>query len=81
MTQGLREHSTTNATHHFKGAQFPASKEDLLVRARDNGPGQDTLEMLESFPKGKKFESPADVVAAHQESDRASQTGILERKP
>jgi hypothetical protein len=81
MTQGLREHSAANATHHFKGARFPSSKEDLLVRARDNGAGQDTLEVLESFPKGKKFESLADVVAAYQESDQAPQSGILERKP
>jgi hypothetical protein len=51
------------------------------VRARDNGAGQDTLEVLESFPKGKKFESLADVVAVYQESDQAPQSGIHERKP
>jgi hypothetical protein len=80
MSQGIGEHSAVNATHHFKGAQFPASKEDLLLRARDNGAGQDTLEVLESFPNGGKFESLADVVSAFKQSDQVPQTGILERK-
>jgi hypothetical protein len=81
MTQGFGEHSAANAMHHLKGAQFPASKEDLLVRARDNGAGQDTLEVLQSFPTGKKFESLADVVSAYKESEQTPETGILERKP
>jgi Protein of unknown function (DUF2795) len=81
MTQGFGEPSAANATHHLKGAQFPASKEDLLVRARDNGAGQDTLEALESFPTRTKFESLADVVSAYKESEQTPETGILERKP
>ena len=81
MTQGMGGHSTTNAAHHFEGAEFPATKEDLLVRARDRGAGQNILEVLESFPAGTNFESLADVVSAYQESDQAPQTGILERTP
>lgn len=81
MTRGVGEHSAANATHHLKGAQIPASKEDLLVRARDNGAGQDTLEVLESFPAGTKFESLADVVSAYKGSEQAPETGILDRKP
>jgi hypothetical protein len=81
MTQRFGEHSATNATHHLKGAQFPASKEDLLAGARDNGAGQDRLDVLQSFPAGEKFESLADVVSAYKESDQAPETGILERKP
>jgi poly(3-hydroxybutyrate) depolymerase len=80
MSQGIGEHSAVNATHHFKGAKFPASKEDLLLRARNNGAGQDTLEVLESFPNGRKFESLADVVSVFRQSDQVPQTGILERK-
>jgi len=39
--------------------EFPASKADLLVHARDYGAGQDTLEVLESFPNGEEFGSLA----------------------
>lgn len=81
MTRGLGGHSSVNVTHHLKGVHFPASKDDLLERARDNGAGQDVLEVLESFPEDEEFETLADVMKAYGESDQAPQTGILERKP
>ena len=67
-------------TDHLKGMDFPASKEDLLAKARDTGAGQDVLEVLESFPD-KDFDSMADVIKAYQDSDQAPQTGIIGRKP
>jgi Protein of unknown function (DUF2795) len=81
MTRGLGGHSPANVTHHLKGVHFPASKQDLLTRARDNGAGQDVLEALESFPNGEQFESLADVTKAYGELDQAPQSGILDRKP
>jgi Protein of unknown function (DUF2795) len=60
---------------------FPASKDDLLLRARDNGAGQDMLEVLESFPEGKEFESLADVVRAFAQADQVPQTGVIDVKP
>lgn len=81
MTQGLGGNSPANATHHLARAHFPASKEDLLVRARDNGAGQDVLEVLESLPEDKEFETLDDLMKAFGESDQAPQSGILERKP
>jgi Protein of unknown function (DUF2795) len=81
MTQGLGGHSSVNVTHHLKGMHFPASKEDLLVRARDHGAGQDMLEVLESFPRGEEFETLADVVKAYGEADQVPQTGIIDVKP
>jgi hypothetical protein len=66
-------------TQHLKGIDFPASKEDLLARARDTGAGQDVLEALESFPD-QDFDSMADVIKAYQDSDQAPQTGIIGRK-
>jgi Protein of unknown function (DUF2795) len=81
MTRGLGGHSPANVTHHLKRVHFPASKEDLLTRARDNGAGQDVLEVLESFPNGEEFESLADVMRAYGESDQAPQTGIIDIKP
>ena len=66
-------------TDHLKGMNFPASKDDLLAKARDTGAGQDVLEALESFPD-KDFDSMADVVKTYQDSDQAPQTGIIDRK-
>ena len=50
MTGAPGGHASVNVTHHLEGTHFPASKDDLLLRARDNGAGQDTLEVLEAFP-------------------------------
>jgi hypothetical protein len=81
MTRGLGGHSPANITAHLKGMHFPASKEDLLEHARDNGAGQDVLEVLESFPDDEEFETAADVMKAYGEADQAPQTGIIDRKP
>jgi glutaredoxin-related protein len=81
MDREIVGRSSANVAHHLEGMHFPSSKEDLLVRARDNGAGQDMLEVLESFPNSKEFGSLADVMKAFRESDQAPQTGILERKP
>ena len=81
MTTGLGAPSSANATHHLKSVQFPASRDDLLKRARDNGAGQDLLEVLEFFPEDEEFETLADVVKACGESDQAPQTGVIDIKP
>jgi hypothetical protein len=67
-------------TDHLKGMNFPASKDDLLAKARDTGAGQDVLEALECFPD-EVFGSMADVEKAYRDSDQAPQTGIIDRKP
>lgn len=77
----LSGRSPANITHHLKGMHFPASKEDLLERARDNGAGQDVLEVLESLSNDQEFQTVADVVKAYGEADQAPQTGIIDRKP
>lgn len=60
---------------------FPASKEELLERARDSGAGQDVIEVLESFSAHEEFQTVADVMRAYGEADQAPQTGIIDRKP
>jgi hypothetical protein len=80
MAQGPR-HSSINVAHHFEGTRFPASKDDLLLRARDNGAGQDMLEVLESFPDDEEFETLDDVMKAYGKSDQVPQTGIIDVKP
>jgi hypothetical protein len=81
MTQGAGGHSSLNVTHHLAGTHFPASKDDLLLRARDNGAGQDTLEVLESLHEDEEFETLADVMKAYGEADQVPQTGIIDVKP
>jgi hypothetical protein len=71
-----------NITRHLEGAHFPASKEALLVHARDSGAGQDTLEVLEALPRNQDFRSLADVLdACRKIGDAAPQSGIIDRKP
>ena len=81
MTRRHGGPSAANVLHHLQGAHFPASKGDLLRRARDNGAGQDALELLASFPDDAEFESLADVMRACGGSDQVPQTGILDVKP
>lgn len=80
MTQPVGGYASANLIHHLNGADFPASKQDLLRRARNNGAGQDALELLESLPEAE-FQSLAEVVEATRDADQAPQTGIIDRKP
>jgi hypothetical protein len=81
MIRGPGKLSTANVAHHLKGARFPASRNDLLKRARNGSAGQDVLEVLESLPQDMQFETLADVENAYAESDQAPQTGIIDVKP
>ena len=74
MTRGLGGHSPANVTHHLKGMDFPASKEDLIQQARRNGAEGAVLEVLEAFPEDE-FESMADVMKAYGEADQAPERG------
>jgi hypothetical protein len=46
MTRGLGGHSPANISAHLKGIQFPATKQDLLRQARENGADRDVLETI-----------------------------------
>jgi hypothetical protein len=70
-----------NAARLLEGARFPSSRDNLLERARENGAGQDLIEVLQSFPQDRRFESLAEVVRACARSDQAPQTGVLDIKP
>jgi hypothetical protein len=77
MTRGLGGQAPANVTQHLKGAHFPASKDDLLRLAKDNGAEGDVLEVLENLP-GEQYASVAEVMKAYgDESDRrhSSRTG------
>jgi Protein of unknown function (DUF2795) len=70
-----------NAARLLEGARFPASRDDLVERAMERGAGQDLIEVLQSFPEGRSFESLAEVVRACGDSDQAPQTGVIDIKP
>ncbi|MER7795975.1 DUF2795 domain-containing protein [Microbacterium sp. NPDC096154] len=48
---------------YLGGADYPASKDDLVALARDNGAPDDLVSALESAGKDS-FESPAEVSSA-----------------
>ncbi len=71
MTRGLGGHSPANVTHNLRGVDFPARKDDLMRRARENGADGDVLEVIESMPD-EEFGNMADVMKAYGEADRQS---------
>lgn len=64
MTRGLGGHSPANITHHLKGIDFPANKQDLFQTAQENGADEDILEVLDTMPD-VDYESMADVMKAY----------------
>ena len=59
-----RRISPISLQKHLHGTNYPASKEDLVQRARSNAAPDDVLQMLGALPQNR-FESPADVMRAY----------------
>lgn len=68
MTRGLGGSSPANVTHYLKGIDFPASKQDLMQTAKDNGAEDAVLDMIEQMPDDE-FEDMAGVMKAYGEAD------------
>lgn len=51
----------------LKGVDYPASKDDLLNKARDNGAPQEVIDMIDDLA-GSSFNSPIDVSKAFGEA-------------
>lgn len=51
----------TEVTHQLKGIHFPASKEDLLAKAKEHKAPKEVMDLLERFPDGE-YASMADVM-------------------
>jgi Protein of unknown function (DUF2795) len=80
MAPELAGRSTANVAHHLRGMAFPASKEDLVERARNGSAGQDVLEALECLPD-EEFESLDDVLSAYEALDQDPQSGVIDKRP
>lgn len=48
---------------HLKGVEYPASKEDLLSTAEDNGAPDDVIDQLEGLDQDS-FDGPDEVMEA-----------------
>ena len=46
---------------HLKGMSYPASKDDVVSTARENGAGDDLIQQLESMGSDQ-FEAPNEVM-------------------
>lgn len=49
---------------HLRGVEYPATKEDLLNAARENGAPEDILSSLENLDT-EEFGGPQDVMKAY----------------
>ncbi|HEX2102991.1 MAG TPA: DUF2795 domain-containing protein [Solirubrobacteraceae bacterium] len=55
----------TEVQKALKGANYPASRDELVERARSNGADGDVVDALRGMDAGT-FDSPADVMKAVQ---------------
>ncbi|UEM19217.1 DUF2795 domain-containing protein [Skermanella mucosa] len=61
MSKGLDGHSPTDVTHHLKGIDFPAGKEDLVKHAKQQGADESVVDLIGKMPDGQ-YETMADVM-------------------
>ena len=60
MASGSGEQSPVNVTHHLKGIDFPAGKQDLVQHAKGNGAPPEVMEKIEAMPD-QSYGSMAEV--------------------
>ena len=61
MASGPGSDSPVNVTHHLKGIDFPAEKDDLVEQAKSNGAPSDVMEAIEAMPE-QTYGTMADVM-------------------
>jgi Protein of unknown function (DUF2795) len=55
--------SPTEVQKALKGADYPASRDDLIELAKDNEAPEDVVDVLEESLEDDEYGSPADVMA------------------
>ncbi|HPW68600.1 MAG: DUF2795 domain-containing protein [Desulfomonilia bacterium] len=55
--------SAAEVQQFLHGIDYPARKDDLIKKARDNGASDDVMKLLRDFPD-QDFSSPVDVSKA-----------------
>ena len=56
--------TVANITHHLKGINFPASKQDLINHAKKNGADEGVLKVLRDM-EDTEYRTMADVMKAY----------------
>jgi Protein of unknown function (DUF2795) len=64
MARDQQDQSPANVQRYLKGVDYPASKDDLIAAARDNGAPEQVMDLLQRLP-GDQFEGPAGVMKAY----------------
>ncbi|MBD2194606.1 MULTISPECIES: DUF2795 domain-containing protein [Calothrix] len=49
---------------YLKGIDYPATTEELIQHAQEQGADEDVLSILEELPEDEEFDSPTDLSAA-----------------
>lgn len=49
---------------YLKGMDYPASKDELVDHAEEQGADKEVLDLLEQLPDDEEYETPADVSKA-----------------
>jgi hypothetical protein len=59
----MADFSPTDVQQHLSGLQYPASKDDVLTTAQQQGMEETLLERLRENLSSNTYESPADVMS------------------
>ncbi|WP_414755505.1 DUF2795 domain-containing protein [Anabaena sp. CCY 9910] len=54
---------------HLKGVDYPASKQELIQHAQQQGADQKIISLLDQLPEDEEYENPTDVNKAIGEID------------
>ena len=72
MARGVGGQPPSNVQTYLKGVSYPATKEDLVNAAKENGAPKEVLEIVRGF-EGEEFGGPQEVMKAYgQERSEAS---------
>lgn len=66
--RGGSQVAPTSVTRHLRGIDFPASKQDLLEKARSENAGDEVIQQIERMPD-QEYQSMADVMKGFGQSD------------
>jgi hypothetical protein len=64
MTRGVGGQSPANVQTYLKGIDYPATKDDLIRKARDNGAPDEVMDILQQLREGE-YGGPQDVMKAY----------------
>jgi hypothetical protein len=64
MTRGVGGQSPANVQTYLKGIDYPAKKDDLIRKARDNGAPDEVMDILQQLQE-EEYGGPQDVMKAY----------------